>query len=169
MRLRLDEQRFHGGLACAGPRPELPAPGGQDAAYRRHRDELDRLEQSLDFIDLALRNSRVFARRLTSAINHAALSDEAVENIAEVLQETAAAIDELSLGLAEVHDGVRRTHLRTARAELSAIAGRLHPRLLKVERLEGETVVMLFRPLMVDLLEATGVDSREARDILPPL
>ncbi|MFJ5692646.1 FUSC family protein [Arthrobacter sp. NPDC093125] len=138
-------------------------------AYRRHRDELDRLEQSLDFIDLALRNSRVFARRLTSAINHAALSDEAVENIAEVLQETAAAIDELSLGLAEVHDGVRRTHLRTARAELSAIAGRLHPRLLKVERLEGETVVMLFRPLMVDLLEATGVDSREARDILPPL
>ncbi|MDT4877234.1 hypothetical protein FQZ97_1127380 [compost metagenome] len=68
-----------------------------------------------------------------------------------------------------MHDGVRRTHLRTARGELSAIAGRLHPRLLKVERLEGETVVMLFRPLMVDLLEATGVDSREARDILPPL
>jgi uncharacterized membrane protein YgaE (UPF0421/DUF939 family) len=68
-------------------------------AYRRHRDEIGRLEQSLDYIDLALRNSRVFARRLTSAINHAALSDEATENIAEVLQETAAAIDELSLGL----------------------------------------------------------------------
>jgi uncharacterized membrane protein YgaE (UPF0421/DUF939 family) len=138
-------------------------------AYRRHRDELDRLEQSLDFIDLALRNSRVFARRLTSAINHAALSDEAIGNIAEVLQETAAAIDELSLGLAEVNDGVRRTHLRTARADLSAIAGRLHPQKLQVERLEGETVVMLFRPLMVDLLEATGIDSREARDMLPPL
>ena len=96
-------------------------------AYRRHRDELDQLAQSLDFIDLALRNSRVFARRLTSAINHAALSDEATENIAEVLQDTAAAIDELSLGLAEVHDGVRRAHLRTARAELGEIAGRLHP------------------------------------------
>lgn len=68
-----------------------------------------------------------------------------------------------------MHDGVRRTHLRTARADLSEIAGRLHPRLLEVERLEGETVVMLFRPLMVDLLEATGVDSHEARDILPPL
>ena len=66
-------------------------------------------------------------------------------------------------------DGGRRTHLRTARADLSVIAARLHPRLLKVERLEGETVVMLFRPLMVDLLEATGIDSREARDILPPL
>jgi uncharacterized membrane protein YgaE (UPF0421/DUF939 family) len=138
-------------------------------AYRRYRDEIDRLEQSLDYIDLALRNSRVFARRLTSAINHAALSDEATESIAEVLQETAAAIDELSLGLAEVHEGARRAHLRTSRLELTEIAGRLHPRLLDVQRLEGETVVMLFRPLMVDLLEATGMDSKEARDILPPL
>lgn len=138
-------------------------------AYRRHRDELDRLEQSLDYIDLALRNSRVFARRLTSAINHAALSDEATENLAEVLRETADAIDELSLGLGEVHDGVRRAHLRTARKDLSYVAGRLHPRMLDVDRLEGETVVMLFRPLMVDLLEATGIDSKEARDLLPPL
>ncbi|QDW28487.1 FUSC family protein [Arthrobacter sp. KBS0702] len=138
-------------------------------AYRRHREELDRLAQSVDFIDLALRNSRVFARRLTSAINHAALSDEATENIAEVLQETAAAIDELGLGLAEVQDGARRAHLRTARVELSETAGRLHPRLLDVQRLEGETVVMLFRPLMVDLLEAAGMDPDEARDILPAL
>ena len=138
-------------------------------AHRRHRDELDQLEQSVDFIDLALRNSRVFARRLTSAINHAALSDEATENIAEVLQDTAAGIDELALGLAEVHDGVRRAHLRTAKSELGDVAGRLHPRLLDVQRLEGEAVVVLFRPLMVDLLEASGMDAREARDILPPL
>ena len=68
-----------------------------------------------------------------------------------------------------MHDGVRRAHLRTATAELGEIAGRLHPRLLDVQRLEGETVVMLFRPLMVDLLEAAGMDSQEARDILPPL
>ncbi len=53
--------------------------------------------------------------------------------------------------------------------ELRETAGRLHPRMLGVERLEGETVVMLFRPLLVDLLEAAGVDSNEARDILPPL
>ncbi|UUL76612.1 FUSC family protein [Pseudarthrobacter sp. Fe7] len=138
-------------------------------AYRRHRDELERLKQSLDFIDLALRNSRVFARRLTSAINHAALSDEATDSIAGVLQETAAAIDELSLGLAETHEGVRRAHLRTARRDLSEIALRLHPKLLDVQRLEGETVVMLFRPLMVDLLEATGMNAAEARDVLPTL
>ncbi|HAG58428.1 MAG TPA: FUSC family protein [Arthrobacter bacterium] len=138
-------------------------------AYRRHRDELDRLEHSLDFIDLALRNSRVFARRLTSAINHTALSDEATDSISDVLRETAAAIDELSLGLAETHDGARRAHMRTARQDLSEIALRLHPRLLNVQRLEGETVVMLFRPLMVDLLEASGMDPLEARDVLPAL
>ena len=86
-----------------------------------------------------------------------------------MLQETAPAVAELGLGLAEVHDGVRRAHLRTARVELSETAGRLHPRLLDVQRLEGETVVMLFRPLMVDLLEAAGMDPREARDILPAL
>lgn len=138
-------------------------------AYRRHRDELDRLERSLEFIDLALRNSRVFARRLTSAINHAALTDEAIDSIAEVLQETAAAIDELSLGLAETHDGARRAHLRAARRNLSEAAMRVHPKMLNVERLEGETVVMLLRPLMVDLLEATGMNPAEARDMLPDL
>ncbi len=138
-------------------------------AYRRHRDELDRLERSLEYIDLALRNSRVFARRLTSAINHAALTDEAIDSIAEVLQETAAAIDELSLGLAETHDGARRAHLRTARRNLAEAAMRVHPKMLNVERLEGETVVMLLRPLMVDLLEATGMNPDEARDLLPDL
>ncbi|MBO1269743.1 FUSC family protein [Arthrobacter cavernae] len=138
-------------------------------AYRRHRDELADLEHSLDFIDLALRNSRVFARRLTSAINHAALTDEATDNISEALQETAAAVDELTVALSELNDGARRAHLRVARQELTLVASRLHPRMLDVHRLEGETVVMLFRPLMVDLLEASGMEPQEARAVLPPL
>ncbi|QOT18684.1 MULTISPECIES: FUSC family protein [Paenarthrobacter] len=138
-------------------------------AHRRHRDELAGLEHSLEYIDLALRNSRVFARRLTSAINHAALSDEAIDNIAEVLQETAAAIDELTLGLAEQNDGARRAHMRRARTELTMVASRVHPKMLDVQRLEGEAVVMLFRPLLVDLLEASGLDPEEARSVLPRL
>lgn len=138
-------------------------------AHRRHRDELAGLEHSLEYIDLALRNSRVFARRLTSAINHAALSDEAIDNIAGVLQETAAAIDELTLGLAEQNDGARRAHMRRARTELTMVASRVHPKMLDVQRLEGEAVVMLFRPLLVDLLEASGLDPEEARSVLPRL
>ncbi|MNI55792.1 hypothetical protein D3C73_1107640 [compost metagenome] len=138
-------------------------------AHRRHRDELAGLEHSLEYIDLALRNSRVFARRLTSAINHAALSDEAIDSISEVLQETAAAIDEMTIGLSEQSEGTRRVHLRRARNELADIAARLHPKMLDVQRLEGETVVMLFRPLMVDLLEASGMEPEEARAVLPAL
>lgn len=138
-------------------------------AYRKHREELHAMETSLDSIDLALRNSRVFARRLTSAINHTALTDEATDSISEVLRDTAAAVDELSLGLAEMHDGTRRAHMRVARQDLADIAIRLHPKLLNVQKLEGETVVMLFRPLMVDLLEAAGMEPAEARDALPPL
>ena len=120
----LIEQRLHHGLACPDPRPELPAawwtgcvslcalPARWPPWLRhigRHRDELAGLEHSLEYIDLALRNSRVFARRLTSAINHAALSDEAIDSIAEVLQETAAAIDEMTVGLvgAERRDTAR--------------------------------------------------------------
>lgn len=138
-------------------------------AHRRHRDELLRLEHSLDFIDLALRNSRVFSRRLTSAINNAAISDEAVLGIATVLEETADAVDELSLGLADPADSARAVHLRHARQDFAAIANRLHPKMLGVHRLEGETVVMLFRPLVVDMLEATGVGHDEAADYLPQL
>ena len=94
---RADCQPLVDAMRAVPPRPPVrwprwPPPTGGTGT------KLDQMEQSLDYIDLALRNSRVFARRLTSAINHAALSDEATQNIADVLQETADAVDELSPG-----------------------------------------------------------------------
>ena len=139
-------------------------------AYRRHREELDQMDQSLDYIDLALRNSRVFARRLTSAINHAALSDEATQNIAEVLQDTGRRRRRaLAWAWRKCTTAPAAPHLRTARSELRRSPSACIRGCWTSQLLEGETVVMLFRPLMVDLLEAAGVDSKEARDILPPL
>ncbi|HEY8293885.1 MAG TPA: FUSC family protein [Micrococcaceae bacterium] len=138
-------------------------------AYRRFREEITDLGGTLDYLDLALRNSRVFARRLTSAINNAALSDTAVENIARVLTDTAEAVHELATGLSDADAGVRAVRLRAARVSLSDIATGLHPAKLGVQRLEGETVVVLFRPLLVDLMEAAGVDADEARRLLPRL
>ncbi|MFJ3957448.1 aromatic acid exporter family protein [Arthrobacter sp. NPDC090010] len=137
--------------------------------YRRHRSEVSRLSDAVEFLDLALRNCRVFARRLTSAINHTALSDEATQSIAEVLLETADAVDVLAAGYAGDDGRGRESALRSARQDLAALATRLHPKLLGVNRLEGETVVMLFRPLMVDLLETAGAEAEEARDYLPEL
>jgi uncharacterized membrane protein YgaE (UPF0421/DUF939 family) len=136
-------------------------------AYRRFRGEIGGLGQSLDYIDLALRNSRVFARRLTSAINNSALSDEGIEGISQMLADTADAVDELAIGLSDPHQHARDLHLDNARRALSVVAGRMHPKKLGIQRLEGETVVMLFRPLMVDLLEAAGMEAEETRDVLP--
>ena len=136
-------------------------------AYRRFRGEIGGLGESLDHIDLALRNSRVFARRLTSAINNSALSDEGIEGISQLLTDTADAIDELAIGLSDPQQHARDVQLDNARRNLSVVAGRLHPKKLGIVRLEGETVVMLFRPLMVDLLQAAGMDREETRDLLP--
>ncbi|MDQ6740566.1 MAG: FUSC family protein [Actinomycetota bacterium] len=137
--------------------------------FRQHRGEIHELSHTLGFVDLALRNSRVFARRLASAINNAALSDEGTEYISEVLTETGDAVDELVIALSDPAATLRSRYLHNARRSLAAVASRLHPDQLGIQRLEGETVVMLFRPLMVDLLEAAGMDHREARDLLPEI
>lgn len=136
-------------------------------AYRRYKGEINSLESSLEYIDFALRNSRVFARRLTSAINNAALSDAAVESISEVISDTADAVDLLALGLAERDAKASAINMHNARDELTVIASRLHPKLLGVQRLEGDTAVMLLRPLLVDLMEASGVETEEAKSVLP--
>ncbi|HEV7168652.1 MAG TPA: FUSC family protein [Micrococcaceae bacterium] len=136
-------------------------------AYRRFRGEIGGLGESLNYIDLALRNGRVFARRLTSAINNSALSDEGIEAISQILFDTADAVDELAIGLADQQQHGRDLHLANARRDLSIVASTLHPKKLGIHRLEGETVVMLFRPLMADLLEAAGMEAAEARSLMP--
>jgi uncharacterized membrane protein YgaE (UPF0421/DUF939 family) len=136
---------------------------------RRHREELGFLEGSIGSIDLAVRNSRVFSRRLTSVINHAALSDEAIASLSQALEDTADAVTVLSRALAGAHPAERRLNLRQARNELAAVATRLHPARLDVHRLEGEGLILLFRPLVVDLLEAAGLSHDDAAAYLPRL
>jgi uncharacterized membrane protein YgaE (UPF0421/DUF939 family) len=138
-------------------------------AYRRHREELEDLGNALHFIDLAIRNSRVFSRRLTSLINHAALSDEAIESLSTVLEETAEAVDVLAVALSSGDSVARERQLRRARHELASIITRMHPRTLGASGLEAEGFVLLFRPFMVDLLEATGLTHEEAAGYLPRL
>ena len=138
-------------------------------AHRRHREELGSLGDSIDSIDLAIRNSRVFSRRLTSVINHAALTDEAIEALSQSLEDTADAVDVLSRALSASDSTERRLNLRQARNELAAVATDLHPKTLHISRLEGEGLVLLLRPLIVDLLSATGLSHEDAADYLPRL
>ncbi|MBG6183502.1 uncharacterized membrane protein YgaE (UPF0421/DUF939 family) [Arthrobacter sp. CAN_A214] len=138
-------------------------------AFWRHRSELGSLGGSIDSIDLAIRNSRVFSRRLTSVINHAALTDEAIASLTQILEDTADAVDRLARALSTADGAERRANLRSARNDLAAVATDLHPRTLHVQRLEGEALILLFRPLIVDLLEATGLSHEEAAVYLPRL
>ncbi|MFZ3417374.1 FUSC family protein [Arthrobacter sp. 3Tela_A] len=136
-------------------------------AYRRHLAELGDLRGSVGYLDLAVRNSRVFARRTTSVINHASLSDSAVDKVSEVINDTADAVDILARALGGGESqATRERHLRQARNELAAVASRLHPASLDVTDLYGDALVMLFRPLVVDLLEATGLTHEEAAGYL---
>lgn len=134
--------------------------------YRRHREEVEGLAKLMVRVDYAMRSSRVLARRLASVINNAALSDAGSMHLADVLSETASAVDELGAALSDTKS---RSTLSHARDALADIATRLHPSSLEITRMEGEAVVLLFRTLMVDLLEAADMEPSEARSVLPDL
>ncbi len=139
-------------------------------AYRRHRTELEDLNRSLDFIELAVRNSDALVRRLASAINNAALSEEAMDSLHGLLIDTADAVETFGRALTEADaGGGSELDMRRTRDELIAVAARLHPDPLGVRGLQGEGVILLLRPLVVDLLEATGMRHRTASDHLPKL
>lgn len=138
-------------------------------AYRRHRAELEEIEAAVEYLDLAMRNGRVVARRLVSVINNAALAQPAAESIAQLLEDTADALEDMARGLIAERREERSAQMRSARLALSEIAARAHPRDLRVERLEGEALVILLRPMVIDLLEATGYDREEAVALLPRL
>jgi hypothetical protein len=86
-----------------------------------------------------------------------------------LLQETAEAVEVMATGLSDEDSGARERRLRSARNEFADVATRLHPQSLGVRTMEGEALVMVFRPLIVDLLEATGVPHDEASGYLPRL
>ncbi|WP_226338438.1 FUSC family protein [Arthrobacter sp. UM1] len=137
--------------------------------YRTHRAEILNLSESIKFIDLAVRNIRVFARRLSSAITNTALTAEAQGQISHVLEMAAEGTEALALGLAETTAGARDRQLRRARRSLHDVASRLSPEGLEVSTLEGESLILILRPLIVDLLESTGLSHEDAREHLPSL
>ena len=137
--------------------------------YRGRRDEVEAIKDSAHYLDLAVRNVRVLARRLASVINHVTLSDEAVASLADALDDLADAVTTLGSALAVASAGSRESYLRQARNELASVAARLHPGTMGVRTMEGETLVLDMRPMVVDLLEAAGMSHEEAVSQLPRL
>lgn len=137
--------------------------------HRRHRAEVDEIVRAIRYLDLVTRNTRVLARRIASIINHVTLAPAAVDSIAASLDSMADVVTAVGSGMASTHRGVRDSYLRQARNQLEVMARQLAPKTMGVQTLEGESLVLLLRPMVVDLLEATGLEHEDALAVLPRL
>ena len=127
---------------------------------RRQLPELRRQAALLTAFDLAARHLRVIARRLFFLLREGGGRAE----IGELLGSIAQAIDLLC---ASVDDPAKRDE---AGAVLRELAPKLDPDTYLPHAPVSESVfVLLARPLVVDLLGATGMSGDDARALLPVL
>ncbi|WNB85892.1 FUSC family protein [Cellulomonas sp. ATA003] len=127
--------------------------------WLRHRDELTALQTASALGDRALRNARVIARRCGPLCQ----GPHRVEGLALVLEELGSATEALAeaFGAGAGLDAPRRT--------LEAIAVRMDPFVLAPDDWQVQSVVLLLRSLVVDLLEVAGADPAVARALLPEI
>lgn len=127
---------------------------------RRHLPELNVHLRVLRGADFAARHLRLIARRVGVMVRTGAPQQE----LAGLLAELSTAIRLLG---AELED---RELAGASRSMLTDLASRLVPdRIVASPDVAQSVVVVLLRPLVVDLLVATGMSSEEARALLPPV
>jgi uncharacterized membrane protein YgaE (UPF0421/DUF939 family) len=125
---------------------------------RRQRSELQRHDRVRASLDLAVRNLRVIARRIVYVCDDGRARPVPADLLAEVARAAAlvgASLEDISLQPA-------------AREALRVVAGRLDPGLVLPDASLGDqNLVAALRPLVVDLLTATGLSPAEARAEIP--
>ena len=127
---------------------------------RRARGELLRHDRVRQAMDLATRNLRVVARRAvyqTDDRRPRVVVAETLAEIARVMALVEDSLDDIALAPA-------------AREAGRAVASRLDPRMILPDADLGEqNLIVAMRPLVTDLLTATGMTPDEARECLPRL
>ena len=127
---------------------------------RRHLPDLRKQARVVAAADLASRHLRTVTRRIVTVLADGKREPE----LAGLMGELGNAIALLG---AELEDRQLTGASRTALADL---AKRLDPSLLGSDAELRETlVVVLVRPLVLDLLVGTGMSPDDARDLLPPI
>ncbi len=108
-----------------------------------------------------MRNARVLSRRALAVVE----SDQPHElaPVAGIVDEISLATDALASALGTGSEPLR------ARGELLVLAERLDPFVLAPADWQVQSLVLLLRSLVVDLLEAAGTDPGEARAALSEL
>lgn len=130
-----------------------------NARGRRHAAEVTRLSRAQTFSDRAMRTMRVIARRVVG------ITELGVEKpvIADYVGSLADGAKKLEIALR------RGTDRSLAEAALSEAAGALDPRAKSSWDIHDESLVLLLRPVAVDLLQAAGLTSDAAHTRLPSL
>lgn len=124
----------------------------------KHKPELRKQRLIMRAMDLATRNLRVIVRR----VNFLLKDDVARPYLADLFEQLAEAVTSLREGLSDSED------LDLARAQLLEIIKQLDPKKFGIaDQLREASVLLLLRPLLVDLLCATGMTEDEARNELP--
>jgi uncharacterized membrane protein YgaE (UPF0421/DUF939 family) len=127
---------------------------------RRHRGELERQATMLAGMDLAMRNLRVITRR----IDYVSRDGRGRPGIADVLARVVTAVTLLSASLEDI------SQLPIARRSLEELARHTGPEEVvgASESVSEQSLAIAVRPLIVDLLVATGVPLADAQELLPP-
>lgn len=137
--------------------------------FHNRRNEIKRLRRVAEGTDLAVRNMRVFTRRLASVISHDAISPESAELLAAYLEDVAEEINLISRSVSERTSPARMRAEHKAREGLILLAGQLTPAKFEVSGPEGESLIYLLRPFLVDLMRGAGVDYDAAARYLPKI
>ena len=126
---------------------------------RRHVSDFERQRRVQRGMDLATRNLRVIARRVEFLVP----DGQPRPALADLL-------GTISEAIAVLGQALRDPRLfELARRDLTVLAKHLHPALLDDPSMSETMVLVLIRPLVVDLLAATGMEEEEARALLPAL
>ena len=124
----------------------------------KHKTELRKQRLLMRGMDLATRNLRVIIRR----VNFLLKDDVARPYLADLCEQIAEAVTNIQEGLTEPEE------LALAREQLLAIIKQLDPKKFGIaDQIREASVLLLLRPLLVDLLSATGMSEDEARAELP--
>lgn len=125
---------------------------------RRHGEELDAQARMQLGMDLATRNLRVIARRIDFLVRDEIARPAIGSLIASITTSVVLlgqSIDDPVLG-------------DNARAGLTGIAANLHPTtVIGQAGVTDSAVILMLRPMLVDLLVAAGLDEAKARAVLP--
>ena len=125
---------------------------------RKHRDELSGQVRLMRGMDLATRNLRVVARRIDFVLR----DGNARPYLADLFEQLTAAVNVLQTSLEEPEA------LRDAQEMFVEIIHQLDPKRHGIaDQIAEASVLLLLRPMLVDLLCASGMSEDDARAELP--